>query len=94
MRGAVCTEDHLVVDIQDGACYKIEHPLSSDSLSKPSSFSISFISMWNTSATFSPVLLEHSRYGTPIDSASACASCHHVTIATQITTTHKQKSVR
>ena len=67
MRGAVCTEDHLVVDIQDGACYKIEQPLSSDSLSKPSSFSISFISIWNTSATFSPVLLEHSRYGTPID---------------------------
>ena len=58
-------------------CYKIEHPFSSDSLSKPSSFSISFIRIWNTSATFSPVLLEHSRYGTPIDSANACASCHH-----------------
>ena len=40
---------------------RIMHFSSSLSFKSPSSFSISFNSVWNTSATFSPVFDEHSR---------------------------------
>jgi hypothetical protein len=54
--------------------YKIKQPPSPASTSSPSSFSISFRSVWKTSGTCSPVLLEHSTYGIPQESASRCAS--------------------
>lgn len=55
--------------------YKMIHLSSSLSFNRPSSFSISFNSVWNTSATFSPVLLEHSKYGMPKLAAKLCACC-------------------
>ncbi len=54
------------------------HFSSSFSFNNPSSFSISFNKTWNTSDTFSPVLDEHSRKGTPQLLARFCA-CSVVT---------------
>src|SRR6056300_745718 len=58
---------------QHSVSHKITHLSSSLSFNKPSSFSISFKSVWNTSATFSPVLLEHSKYGKRKLDAKLCA---------------------
>lgn len=52
----------------------IIHALSSCSFSKLSSLDISLSKAWKQSLAFSPVLLEHSMYGIPHESARACAS--------------------